>query len=192
MFTAVLDSCVLWPSLLRDFLLSLAIEGSYRALWSSAILSEVERNEARKLIDRGADRREAVDLAKRLVAHMRAGFANSEAEGWQQLEGRFGLPDPDDEHVLAAAVVGGAGMIVTENRRDFPPTLIPRSIDVVTPAAFVFEVVHKDPDAAGEAIRQISRRSGSNGRPRRSELELIDALTARYGLDDAMAVLRAP
>jgi len=57
MFVALLDTSVLWPSLQRDFLLSLHIQGAYRAIWSEAILDELEFQEAAKLMKRDVDGR---------------------------------------------------------------------------------------------------------------------------------------
>lgn len=122
MFAALLDTCVLWPSLQRDFLLSLAVEGLYRPVWSSAILEELEYEEAVKLVARGQDEATANGHAIRLVSQMRTAFADAETSGWEALEGTYGLPDSNDEHVVAAAFTAGAGVIVTHNLKDFPPT----------------------------------------------------------------------
>jgi hypothetical protein len=97
-FTALLDTSVLWPSLQRDFLLSLAIEGLYRPVWSWAILEELEYHEAHKLTNRGVPRTEAEQRARRLIEQMQTAFDDAEVTGWDRLEGTFGLPDPDDEH----------------------------------------------------------------------------------------------
>src|SRR5271166_3117720 len=120
MFAAVLDTSVLWPSRQRDFLLSLTVEGMYRPLWSTAILEELEYHHARKLVRHGVSEAAAAQRARHLIERMCLVFGDAVVVDWESLEGSFGLPDPDDEHVVAAAVVGGAGAIVTHNLRDFP------------------------------------------------------------------------
>lgn len=70
MYTAVLDTSVLWPSLQRDFLLSLAAERTYRPLWSTAILDELTYHESKKLIERGTAEDDAEHAARGLVKEM--------------------------------------------------------------------------------------------------------------------------
>lgn len=94
MFTALLDTCVLWPSLQRDFLLSLAAEGMYRPVWSSALLEELEYHEALKLEHRhGVPPAAAAARARNLIAQMRAAFDDAEVDGWEGLDGSYSLPD---------------------------------------------------------------------------------------------------
>lgn len=105
MFAAILDTSVLWPSLQRDFLLSMAVEGLYRPLWSDAILEELRRHETKKIVSRGGKPAEAAARADLLIEKMRLNFDDALVTGWEGLDGSYGLPDPDDEHVVAAATL---------------------------------------------------------------------------------------
>src|SRR5205807_1586397 len=109
----------------RDFLLSLAVEGFYRPVWSSVILAELEYEETLKWVGRGEHEDAAERRAARLVSRMRAAFADAEVSGWEALEGTYGLPDADDEHVVAAASTADASVIVTQNLKDFPAGRLP-------------------------------------------------------------------
>lgn len=187
MFAALLDTCVLWPSLQRDFLLSMSVEGLYRPLWSEAILEELHRHEQYKLIDRGTGPAQALAEADHLLANMRMHFDDAVVEGWEPLEGSFGLPDVDDEHVVAAAVVGGAGVIVTNNLKDFPEPLVPGHIEVLRAREFAANTADVDPERAARALCVMSvRRDKTRQTPR----ELVDLLVERYDMGDvADAVL---
>lgn len=190
MFTALLDTCVLWPSVQRDFLLSLASEHLYRPVWSWRLLEEVEYVEEQKLIKRGASPEDAARRAAFLVDQMRGAFSDAEVVGWEGLEGTYGLPDPDDEHLVAAAVVGGAGAIVTDNADDLPQDLMPNGIDVLPPAEFALNTMALDPASGLRALREIARRSGANGRPVRTVDGLLVILEDRYGMSDAVELIR--
>jgi len=188
MFTATLDTSVLWPSLQRDFLLSLAIEGTYRPTWSSAILDELQFHEEAKLVKRGMPVAEAARRAATLIAAMRREFADAEVDGWQPLEGTFGLPDPDDEHVLAAAVIAGAGAIVTENLKDFPADRIPPGIQVPSAREFAKNTVALNPRLALAAVHEIASRSGRYGATL-AVGEILETLRDRYGMIEAVDMM---
>lgn len=188
MFTATLDTSVLWPSLQRDFILSLAIEGTYRPTWSSAILDELQFHEEAKLVKRGMPVAEAARRAATLIAAMRREFADAEVDGWQPLEGTFGLPDPDDEHVLAAAVIAGAGAIVTENLKDFPADRIPPGIQVLSAREFAKNTVALNPRFALAAVHEIASRSGRYGATL-AVGEILETLRDRYGMIEAVDMM---
>lgn len=190
MFTALLDTCVLWPSLQRDVLLSLAAEGMYRPLWSGVILAELEYEEAAKLVRRGVEPADAERRAAHLVRQMNRAFDDAETGGWEGLEGTYGLPDPDDEHIVAAAVVAGAGAIITLNLKDFPAPLLPHGIETLRPAEFAANTVSLDPYRALIAVQAIAERSGSHG-PARSVEDILFLLVHLYGFHDAVEQLRA-
>lgn len=188
MFTATLDTSVLWPSLQRDFLLSLAIEGAFRPTWNSVILDELQFHEEAKLFRRGTSRAEASERASTLVAAMRREFADAEVNGWEPLEGTFGLPDPDDEHVVAAAVIAGAGAIVTENFKDFLSDRIPPSIQVLSAREFARNTVGMNPQYALAAVQEIARRSGRHGEALTVDA-ILDVLGDRYGMTEAVEMM---
>ncbi|MGB3909649.1 MAG: PIN domain-containing protein [Pseudolysinimonas sp.] len=190
MFVALLDTSVLWPSLQRDFLLSLAIERVYRPVWSEAILSELEFHEALKLQKRRTEASEAQARAAHLVGQMRKTFSDAVVTGWEPLEGSYGLPDPDDEHVVAAAQIAGAGVIVTANLKDFPLTLLPDGIEAIPVAEFARDAVSLSPTRSLDAITQMAIRTGRTG-PQLTELDIVEVLEQRYAMTDAMAMIRA-
>ena len=66
------------------------------------------------------------------IDRMSSAFNDAVVANWESMKGTFGLSDVDDEHVVAAALVGGADVIATSNVKDFPPeqpeedTFVPR------------------------------------------------------------------
>lgn len=118
-FTAVLDACVLFPIATADALVSLAAAGLFSAKWTVAI-----ENEWLAV----AERRHP-DLRGRFVTRrnaMRDAVPDWEvqAAGWEALAPSLTLPDPNDVHVLAAAIAGHADCIVTSNLKDFPASVL--------------------------------------------------------------------
>ena len=107
-YTALLDACVLFPLAMVDSLMSLAEAGLYAAKWSTRIEEEwmlALETKRPDLKGRLGTRRDA----------MREAVPDWEVPetAWKAVVGSVQLPDPDDAHVLAAAIAGHADCIVT-------------------------------------------------------------------------------
>lgn len=97
------------------------------------------------------------------------------------------LPDPDDRHVLAAAIRCGAQVIVTINLKDYPPeTLAAFDLEAQHPDLFLLNLVDLDPGAVVTAVHQQQK---DLTRPPMSLPELLDILE-RQGLVQTVAALR--
>lgn len=117
-FTAIFDACVLYPAPLRDFLMWLGLSGRFRARWSRDIHEEWKRN---LLLNRPDLTRAQVDRTSDL---MDRAIPDGLVDGYETLVAGLTLPDPDDRHVLAAAIRCGSSVIVTFNQRDFPADVL--------------------------------------------------------------------
>jgi predicted nucleic acid-binding protein len=150
---ALLDACVLYPAPLRDLLVTLARDRLYRACWTHRILDEWIDN----LLEARPDlTRERLERTRGLM--LRA-VADGLVENCEPMERRLTLPDPDDRHVLAAAIKAGADTIVTCNLRHFPPaSLGPHAIRAAHPDLFLEELLARHPDRCAESVRSILQR----------------------------------
>jgi predicted nucleic acid-binding protein len=115
-FVAVYDACVLYPSTLRDLLIRIAQAGLVQAKWTEEILEEVFRNRQENRPDLDVER------LKRTRELMMGSLRDVLVVGYEPLVDAVSLPDPDDRHVLAAAIRARAQLTVTANLRHFPAT----------------------------------------------------------------------
>ncbi len=130
-FIVLLDANVLYPAPLRDFLVTLATSGLFSAKWTEQIHDEWIRNLVK-------NRPELETHLIRTRKLMNEAVPDSLVTGYEQLIGGLVLPDPDDRHVLAAAIRCGAQIIVTFNLKDFPvKTLDQYGIEAMHPDEFL-------------------------------------------------------
>lgn len=147
-FTAFLDANVIYPAGLRDMLLRLADRNLYRACWSAMVHEEWMQNVLNDRSDLSFDR------LQRTRETMDRHFPDALVVGFEPLIDGLSLPDPDDRHVLAAAIRGRADVIVTKNLKDFPrERLDPYGIEARHPDDFDLSLFGLYQDAVLEAVR---------------------------------------
>ncbi|MEU3472781.1 PIN domain-containing protein [Rhodococcus sp. NPDC006774] len=165
-FRVVLDACVLLPYQLCDLFLRLAESDMYEPLWSDDILNEVERNLVAKFAKTPAQ-------ASRRVGQMRENFPVSAVDGYRDLIPTM-TNHPKDRHVLAAAVRGGAALIVTANLTDFRPDALRRyDIEAIHPDDFLQDQLDLDP---ARTLRCLVEQRDAYTRPTFSVNEFYSSL----------------
>jgi PIN domain len=167
-YTAVLDACVLYPAPVRDLLLSLAHQGLYHARWTTTINDEWIRNVVRNRPDLDATRlRNTAELMEKAIP-------DAMISGYERFIPTIELPDQDDRHVVAAALVGHADAIVTFNLKDFPPdVLTPLRLEAQHPDDFVVNQLHLNLTEALKAIKAMRARLE---RPSQTAAQLLATL----------------
>jgi predicted nucleic acid-binding protein len=180
-FTAVYDACVLYPAPLRSLLMYLAMTGLFKARWTDAIHQEWMRNVQANSPDITREKAERVrDL-------MNAHVQDCLVTGYEDLIPALSLPDPDDRHVLAAAIRTGADVIVTANLTDFPAaTLKQYGIAARHPDEFINHLLGLVPAIVCVAANQ---QRASLKKPPLTVEEYLESLR-RQGLVQTVAALR--
>jgi len=177
----VYDACVLYPFHLRNLLIQFAVEGLVAARWTDAIHDEWIRS----LVNAGDVSRERL-LATRDL--MKAVLPEADVRDYIRHEGTLALPDPNDRHVLAAAIKARASIILTWNLRHFPESETAKhNIAIRDPGSFLTALCDEDPEtvaAVVDAARANLRRSEPTAE------EYLQALE-KQGLKVFVSLIRA-
>lgn len=149
----LLDTCVLYPTVMREVLLAVARTGAFRPLWSARILEEWARA-ARKIGPTGEPQ------ARAEIALLKSAWPTACVIWPRSLDDRLYLPDPNDVHVLAAAIAGSADVLLTMNAKDFPKhTLAEEGLSRQTPDELLYQCWLDAPDAVGAAVETVRKRA---------------------------------
>lgn len=142
---------MLYPSTLRDLLIRIAQARLVQAKWTDKILDEVFENL----------RGNRPDLAPGALARTRelmvCAIRDCLVTGYEPLMAGLELPDPDDRHVLAAAIRARAQVIVTNNLKDFPHEQLAQwDIEPKSADEFVSDQIDLNAKVVWSCVQQIA------------------------------------
>ena len=178
----IYDANVFYPAPLRDLLMELAGASLFRARWTNRIHDEWIRNLMKNRPDIPPEKLERIRF---LINRHAFGCL---VEGYDDLINALTLPDPNDRHVLAAAIKCNADAIVTFNLKDFPKAVLQAyEIQAIHPDDFILDLFDLNTSKVIQAVRtQRSRLK----HPPKSATELIEIL-GRQGLSNTVHKLKA-
>lgn len=108
---------------------------------------------------------------------MRTQFPEASVTGYRNIVGAMPV-NPKDRHVVAAALVGRAQLILTSNIRDFPAAdLRPFQIEALTPDDFLADLAARYPAAVRDCVAFMAAQTGeAPGKPRLRPYEILQAV----------------
>lgn len=113
----------------------------------------------------------------RTQALMNKTVRDSLVTGYEPLIESIVLPDPDDRHVVATAIMAGADALVTYNLKDFPEEVLsPHGIEAQHPDVFLTHALDLSTGVVCEAVKRCRKR---NKNPKYSIGEYLGALEKR-------------
>ena len=152
--------------------------------WSAITEDELARTVKRIRSHKGRDPNETRVYISGLLQAMNTTFpfGRIELSKCERIIDPSNLPDQDDAHVIATALLARAPVIVTFNIRDFPSSVLPVGIVAKHPDAFFLELTMETEKSQFvlDAVTAISNRSGHKGPPL-TELQILQQLK-RLGL----------
>lgn len=153
-YTAVIDACVFYGMLKTDTLMSLCSRGLFAAKWSERIENEWIGHLIEKMPNKEAEiirRRDTMRVAVPDWAVCPKGIASIE----QSLQ----LPDMNDRHVLAAAMIGHADCIVTDDKWGFDDEIVSQyGIEIIDTDSFIVNQLDLDEYQALAALKAMRLR----------------------------------
>lgn len=149
-----LDANVLYSACCRDLLLEAALDSLCHCRWSGQVLSEVRMALLRQRPDlRPSQINRLFDLL---------GLACPEARNEVRSRRSLRLPklvDESDAHVISAAYVAGADVIVTYNLRHFPSHVLkPLGIKALSPDRWLLAQAEQRPDRLRALVERCRQR----------------------------------
>lgn len=143
----LLDTCLLFGTPARNYVLALAKHGIIEVRWSPRILEEWRRSVRAK-------ERERVN---KLIHGMNLAFPQALIKDYEHLIPEIKLYDKDDRHVVAAAAQAKADFILTFNKKDFPyGKLAPFGVEAEEADIFVVQLIRQHSEIALKALEGLT------------------------------------
>lgn len=179
-FTAVLDTNVIYPVIIRDLLFWFAHYDMYTPKWSNHIFDEWKEVMIRKGV--------STEESEKRVQKANDAFPDALVRNYEGLIQSLSLPDEKDCHVLAAAIKINAHVIVSNNIKHFPEKILNSyGLNIKSADDFLTDIIDLNTETAVEAFKEMVLNKKN---PDLDEYEILNRLR-QNGLKDTANYLHS-